>query len=487
MTPAEFDAQLAQDIGRFYANPLAFVRYAFRWGDGDLADWEGPDTWQREILAAIGERVQVGDAVGDAVDGAIRLAVASGHGCGKSALVAFIILWAMSTRPHLAGVVTANTSAQLQDKTWRELSVWHKRAINQHWFKWTATRFYQQDHPETWFVSAVPWSKERPEAFAGLHAEHVLIVYDEASAIDDVIWETTEGATTTPGAIWVAFGNPTRNTGRFRECFARFRHRWETRQIDSRTAKAANQAQIQQWVDDYGEDSDFVRIRVRGIFPRAGSNQFISGELVEQAKARVPEVDRGAPLVMGVDIARFGDDQSVIRFRRGRDGKSLPPIKWRDRDTHFSANKVAEAIKRFAPQAVFIDGGGVGAGVIDNLVAWGYRVIEVNFGSTASDDKAYFNKRAEMWGDARDWLKTGAIDDDRELTDDLIGPEYGYDKDGRVQLEKKEDMKKRGLASPDNGDAFVLTFAQPVARLDLAASLHAARNTLASTEGWSYG
>lgn len=467
-----------------FDDPLKFVQEAFAWDEGDLEGWTGPDEWQADILATIRDRLQAGMGAQEAIDGALRIAVASGHGIGKSATAAFIILWAMSTREHLAGVVTANTGAQLQDKTWRELSVWHKRAINSHWFRWTATRFYQVDHAETWFVAAVPWSKERPEAFAGLHAQHVLILYDEASAIDDIIWETTEGATTTAGAIWVAFGNPTRNSGRFRECFGRFRHRWITRQIDSRTAKAANKAQLQQWIDDYGEDSDFVRIRVRGIFPRAGSNQFIASDVVEAAQDRVAEVDKYAPLVLGVDIARFGDDQSVIRFRAGRDAQTFQPVKWRDRDTVFSARKVAEAITTYKPQAVFIDGGGVGGGVVDSLRAWGYRVIEVNFGEAASDPKQYANKRAEMYGDLREWLKTGSIDGDKELRDDLIGPEYGFDKNGAIQLEKKEDMKKRGLASPDNGDALALTFAAPVPRLDSGLALESNRNTVAKTE-WS--
>jgi hypothetical protein len=462
MTPA--DQLLVDRVPAWFHDPLRYVLDAFDWGVGDLGEHPGPDQWQADVLSDIGKGTLTSSE-------AIRIATASGHGIGKSALVAWIILWAMSTRPHLNGVVTANTGTQLETKTWRELAVWHKRAINGHWFAWTATRFYQVDHSETWFVAAVPWAKDRSEAFAGQHAEHVLVIYDEASAVDDVIWEVSEGAMTTPGALWCVFGNPTRNTGRFRECFGRFRHRWITRQIDSRTARMANRAQLDQWVEDYGEDSDFVRIRVRGVFPRAGSNQFISSEAVDQAQTRRLEArDPGAPMILGIDIARFGDDQCVIRGRQGRDGRVIAPIKWRGMDTVYSANRIAEAIDVYQPDGVFIDGGGVGGGVVDILKGRGYRVTEINFGGTPRDPRKYSNKRAEMWGDLREWLENGTIDADPELVTDLIGPEYGFDRESRVQLERKEDMKKRGLASPDNGDALALTFAAPVARKDMPMS-----------------
>ena len=455
--------QLAIDIGAFFHDPLSFVLYAFSWGEGELAEHSGPDKWQAEILTDIGKGTI-------SASEALRIAVASGHGIGKSALVAFIILWAMSTRPHLAGVVTANTGAQLSDKTWRELALWHKRAINKHWFKWTATKFYQIDHPETWFVSAIPWSKERPEAFAGLHAEHVLMLFDEASAIDSIIWETAEGAMTTPGAIWCAFGNPTRNSGAFHACFHKMRHRWNTRQIDSRTSKMANKAQLKQWVDDYGEDSDFVRIRVRGVFPRAGSCQLIPSDLVEAAVNRHLEREsyQNAPLVMGVDCARFGDDQSVIASRQGL---LLHPLKkFRNIDTMTFAGLVAQEIERTNPVAVFLDQGGLGAGVVDRLHQLGFHmVIGVDFGGSALNKALYLNKRTEIWCLTRDWLKAQpSLPDDQELKDDLTGPEYTFTGDkGQIALEKKSDMKKRGLPSPDCGDAVALTFTMPVAPLNM--------------------
>ncbi len=454
------DSQLADDIGGFFADPLGYVLYAFDWGQGELEGSDGPDAWQRDLLADLGRGVIEAEA-------ALRFAVASGHGIGKSALVAWVILWAMSTRPHLAGVVTANTGTQLSTKTWRELSLWQKRAINGHWFEWTATGLAQRQHPETWRSSAIPWSKERPEAFAGLHAVHVLVVFDEASAVDDVIWETTEGAMTTPGAIWLAFGNPTRNTGRFRECWGRFRHRWNTRQVDSRTAKMANRAQLDQWVADYGLDSDFVRVRVLGQFPKTASMQFIGQDLVDAATVAEALSSPADPLLVGVDVARFGDDASVIAFRRGRDGRTFPAIKRRQIDTVDLAGLVAEIARGsmhtggLVPDVVFVDGGGVGGGVVDQLRRLNVAVVEVNSASR-SDDPAYGNLRAAMWKRMRDWLKAGgAIAADQELAADLVGVEYGFGARDLLFLERKEDMKRRGLASPDNADALALTFAYP--------------------------
>jgi hypothetical protein len=304
---------------------------------------------------------------------------------------------------------------------------------------------------------------------------------DEGSAIPDVIWQVSEGALTDAETeiLWAVFGNPTRNTGRFRECWGRLAHRWLTRQVDSRTAKMANKAQIAEWIEDYGEDSDFVRVRVRGVFPRAGSAQFIDADTIEAARKRKPDVDHGSPLLMGVDIARFGDDKTVIRWRKGRDGRSIPPQKWRGQDTMQTSSNVAWWVQQTSPRAVFIDGNGVGGGVVDRvrelLKGSGVTVIEVQAGGAARNERDYHNKRAECWGELRLWLKTASIDDDNDLLTDLGGVEYGFDNKSRLQLERKEDMKKRGLASPDDGDALSVTFAEPIARADIAPGQHQAR------------
>jgi hypothetical protein len=291
------------------------------------------------------------------------------------------------------------------------------------------------------------------------------MIFDEASAIEDVIWETAEGAMTTPGAIWAVFGNPTRNSGKFRECFGRMRHRWHNRQVDSRTARMANKAQLQQWIDDYGEDSDFVRVRVRGVFPRAGACQLIPSDVVDAAydKSLRPEVYSHAPKVLGVDVARYGDDQSVIVLRQGLVCPWLK--KYRGLDLMTFAGLVAQVIEEEDADMVFVDQGGMGAGVVDRLLQLRFRnVVGVDFGGAALNKVLYYNKRTEMWCLMRDWFSQGpAIPPDEELRSDLVSPEYGYTGDkGQIALEKKADMKKRGLASPDCGDALCLTFAAPV-------------------------
>jgi hypothetical protein len=449
---------VAKQVAECFDDPLRFVKLVFEWGEDDLEGCTGPDEWQAELLTRIGDWVKKGGTIAEA----LQVAIASGHGIGKGAETAWIILWAMATRKDLNGVVTANTKQQLETKTWRELALWHNRSIIKSMFEWTATKFYHVSAPETWYVSAVPWSEKNSEAFAGLHGEHVIIIYDEASSIPDSIWEVSEGAMTTPGAMWFVFGNPTRNTGRFRECFGKNKHRWMTRQIDSRLCKMTDKRKLAQWVEDYGEDSDFVKIRVRGTFPSASSMQFIPGDLVDDAQARDAKCYLEEPLILGVDVARFGDDQSVICYRRGRDARTIEWGKYRGLDTMQLAARVSEAVHTHQVDTVFVDGGGVGGGVVDRLRQLHVAVIEVNFGSKAEDTR-YQNKRAEMWGNMREWLPGGALPKDRELIDDLIGVEYGFTPTNKILLEKKETMKKRGLASPDLGDALALTFAYPVA------------------------
>jgi hypothetical protein len=470
MAKAKVDPLVAE-MDNYATDPVGFAHDAFPWGKDALAHHTGPRAWQADILNVIGTHLSNRTTRTQP----LRIAVASGHGIGKSALVGMIVDWSMSTCPETRVVVTANTEAQLRTKTWPEIAKWVRLGVNADWWSVPAMSMYEKQHEKSWRADASPWSENNTESFAGLHNEgrRIVLIMDEASGIADKVWEVAEGALTDANTeiIWIAFGNPTRNTGRFRECFGRYRHLWVTRQIDSREVEGTNRAYLDEIVASYGEDSDFARVRVRGVFPRAGSNQFIPSDLVEDAQTRQPEFDRGAPLVVGVDIARFGDDKSVIRFRKGRDAQTLPAIVWRNQDTVFSANKIAEAIKQYKPDAVFIDGGGVGGGAVDMLKAWGYNVHEINFGAVAMNSTDYANKRAEMWGEMREWLKTGSIDDSPDLRDDLIGPEYGFDKDGRIQLEKKDDMKKRGIASPDDGDSLALTFARPVARLDMAAAL----------------
>ena len=464
--PTPEDEQLAEELGRFFDDPDGFVRYVFPWREPGtiLANESGPDLWQTETMNSIRDAIRAGKAVDVALRVAIQVAIASGHGIGKTSLVAWLIIWFMSTREFPQVVVTANTSAQLSTKTWRELSKWHKMAINKDWFQWTATKFAHVAFPEVWFAAAIPWTEQNSEAFAGTHEKHVLVVFDEGSGIVDKIWEVTEGAMTTPGAMWLAFGNPTQNVGRFSQCFGKFKHRWITRQIDSRTCKMANKAQIQKWIEDYGEDHDFVRVRVRGVFPRSGVKQFMSTELVADAMRRKAVGYTEFAKVMGVDVARHGDDQSVITKRQGN--HVWPQRRLREPNLMTLADIIAGEIHEFQPDAVFIDATGLGWGVIDRLrqMNFGKVVFGVQVGEKAIKEARYVRKRDELWGDGKAWLETGGcLPYDPELETDLTTPEYGYDVRMRIEIQSKDDMKSNGQPSPDSADSLLLTFASPIA------------------------
>jgi hypothetical protein len=456
------------------ADPYGFVMGAFPWGEqGSLENADGPQPWQRELLNRIADGLSWTEAVQEAV--------ASGHGVGKSTLVAWIIIWAMATMANTRGVVTANTETQLRTKTWAELGKWFNLLLPfiRDKFHLSATALFSRDKEteRTWRIDMVPWTERNTEAFAGLHNQghRIVVIFDEASAIPDIIWETTEGALTDANTeiIWCVFGNPTRHTGRFRECFdgGRFAEIWHTTQVDSRTISFTNKDQIARWVKAWGEDSDFVRIRVRGTFPRHGEFEFIAAGDVADARRRELEPERLAPLLMGVDVARYGSNESVIFFRCGRDGRSIPPLRFRGLNTVELASRVASEYHRHEIDAVFVDGGGVGGGVIDNLrhlhvpcfdIQFGGKPDQVGYAEGAAGEK-YANKRAEMWGMLRSWLKTACIPDENDIAEQLIGPTFTLNLRSEILLESKEMMAGRGLPSPDIADAMALTFAYPIA------------------------
>ena len=481
LSRVEFDRQLSEDLAQFEFDPYGFVLYAFPWGVAGtpLEAYDGPHEWQRDQLEGIGAALKAGTlTTEEAIQQVVQEATASGHGIGKSAEVAMITCWAMATMPHCRGVVTAGTENQLRTKTQPEVAKWARMMICAHWFECTATKIVHKQHPTSWRIDFIPWSENNPEAFAGLHnaGRRILVIIDEASQVADIIWETIRGALTDANTqiIFLVFGNPTRNSGEFRMCFGRNKHRWTIRQIDSRTVPGTNLDLFRQWVDDYGEDSDFVRVRVRGVFPRAGSMQLIPSDVVAEARTRQVEALVSDPVVLGVDVARYGDDQSVIAIRQGRDGRSRPWRRFRGVDTMTLASEVHAEAWKYRVDAIFVDGGGLGAGVVDRLeqlkLPPGCMLYEVNFGGTAvtagravTDTASCANKAAQMWWDMGQWARRGALPEDQEIEDDLCGREYGYNANNQILLEKKDDMKKRGLSSPDNGDALALTFALPVA------------------------
>ena len=457
-------------------NPLAFVMLVFPWGvkGTPLEHFSGPRKWQREVLQDIANHIKQNNGKIDF--DTLREAVASGRGIGKSALVSWLVIWMLSTRIGSTTIVSANSESQLRKVTWAEITKWLAMGLNSHWFEVSATSL----QPAKWLTELVErdlrkgtrywgvegrlWSAENPDAFAGVHnMDGVLVIFDEASGIDDAIWAVTAGFFTenTPNRFWFAFSNPRRNTGYFYETFHSKRDFWNTKVVDARTVEGTDKAVYQQIFDEYGPDSSQAHVEVYGQFPSAGDDQFIGANTVDEAMKRVKYQDMSAPIVIGVDPARFGADATVIAVRQGRDIVKI--IRHRGDDTMTVVGHVIEAIEEYKPTLVVIDEGGLGAGIVDRLKEQRYKIKGINFGNKSKNPIMYGNMRAQMWGDMREWLKTASIPNDRFLKTDLISPMMKPDSRGTIFLESKKDMKSRGLASPDAADAIAVTFAFPVA------------------------
>lgn len=467
-------AQWAAFVAQFREDPLGWVLAVYPWGvKGTQLENREIDPWQAIILDEIGQQLRAGVPL-------VRIACAAAHGIGKTAVEVWLIHWFESCYGRSMCKVTAGTLPQLMTTTWRELEKWRTLALN-HWqFEWTQTRYICKWKPNTWYAAAIAWSENNPAAFAGTHEDMVMMVFDEASTIATSIWEVAEGAFTTKG-IWLAFGNPTESEGRFFELFGRFKHRWTTLQVDGRDSKnTANKALYEEWIADYGYDSDFVRVRVRGLFPIHGSVSFISPHSTADAIARWEKFDprtipASIPLLMGVDVARQGKDWTSIVFRKGRYvHKEIH--RWQIADTMVIASKVAELARAYKPDIMFVDEtGGYGAAVIDRLRQLNVPCIAVQFGARADEEKQYANKRAEMWARMKEWMqREGMIPPEDKLREGIITPGYGHEKKTeRLLLESKDSIRARGASSPDDADALAMTFAHrvPVKMLDDEQSL----------------
>jgi hypothetical protein len=457
-------------------NPLAFVLYAFPWGKAGtpLEHFNGPRKWQREVLTELTEHIKQNNGKVDF--DTFRMATSSGRGIGKSALVSWLVIWMLTTRIGSTTIVSANSEAQLRSVTWAEITKWLSMAMNTHWFEVSATRvmpakwlteLVERDlklGTRYWGVEGRLWSAENPDSYAGVHNfSGVMLVFDEASGIDDSIWSVASGFFTenTPNRFWLAFSNPRRNSGYFYEAFHSKRDFWKNKIVDARTVEGTDKAVYQQIIDEYGADSAQAHVEVFGEFPNASDDQFIGSHVVDEAMERERYKDQSAPIILGVDPARFGADSTVIAVRQGRDIIAIKRFK--GDDTMETVGRIIECIEEFKPVLVNIDEGGLGAGVVDRMKEQRYKVKGVNFSNKSKNMMMYGNKRAEMWGDMRDWLKTASIPKDRTLKTDLISPLMKPDSKGAIFLESKKDMKARGLASPDAADAIALTFAFPVA------------------------
>lgn len=463
-------------------DPLKFVMFAYPWGEEGtpLAEQTGPRKWQRQELESIRDFLRANKeahAAGKPMS-VYRRAIVSGRGPGKSTLLAWLIHWMMSTCPGGTSIVTANTKDQLKQKMWAEMNKWVGMALNAHWFELTTEKMT----PATWladyfkatrkldsayyYASAVPWSEENPDAFAGLHnAFGVMILFDEASGIPQPIWGVTEGFFTDPTVrrLWLAFSNPRRPDGPFAELF-QDGSGWSTRCIDSREVEGLDYAVLEGIIRKHGADSYEARVEVYGRFPDQGDSGFIAQTLAQEAASHVlPSVGRESPLIMSVDVARFGEDKSVIFYRRGRDARSIPYKMYHKLDTLQLAQEVADCARQHSPDVIVIDDTGVGGGVFDNLKAWRYPVYGFTSSASPRDGDRYVNLRSETWDAARDWLVNGGcIPNDKTLFDQLVTIRYRY-RGGKKVMESKDELRGRGLPSPDVADAFVMSFAIPMA------------------------
>jgi hypothetical protein len=470
-------------------NPYAWVMYAFPWGEKNtpLESVKGPRQWQKEELLNIAQFVKENKArrlAGKDTE-TYKLAISSGRGPGKSAFVSFISLWMMSCQLGSSTIITANTDTQLTNKTFGEIGKWAAMAVNAYWFErlqkgvipapwWgDGMKKARKIDSQYWYIKGELWNEDNPDAFAGAHNENgELIIFDEASGIPQPIWTVSDGVFTeqTPYKFFLTFSNPRSNTGPFYDCFHKHREFWRTRKIDARTVEGIPQNTYEEIIKKHGEDSREARVEVKGEFPKQGDRQFISREVVADAYERQLErYDDYAALCMGVDPARFGDDSTVIRFRQGRDARSIPPVVMKGADNMEVANKCAHLIEKHNPDGIFIDSG-AGAGIIDRLKEMGFKIFEVQFGSAASDDQ-YYDHRTELWARMRDWLGGAMLgkesDEDRKLCEDLVGPEWELmGREEKMKLESKEKMKKRSLPSPDNADALAVTFHCQISRKD---------------------
>ena len=475
MTPG--DQFLMERMGELAWHPEQWIWEAFPWGEpGPLAGHK-PRSWQLKMMQDLGEAIRARGFDGHTPVDPIQMAVSSGHGIGKSTQSSFLILFLMSTRPRAKGTVTANTSGQLKTKTWGELKKWLDLFIARHWFYYSNSlgnmSLKHVDSPDQWRCDAYTCREENSESFAGQHSADgaSFYLFDEASAVPDVIYEVSDGGLTDGEPFRFLFGNPTRNTGRFTEAiWGRQRDRFIRYKIDSRTVEGTNHAYLQSICDDWGEESDYARVRVRGERPSMSSMQFIGNDIAADARTRPGVSFAHDALIVGADIARFGDDKTVIAFRRGRDANIHKWITLRGSDTMTVAGLLAEIWQgshhtdRLRPDAMIVDGGGLGAGVVDRLRQLNVPVLEYQGGAKSPEQKCY-NMRAASWWRMKEWLPTGTVPDSEDLTSDMTGIEYGFgtgSTDGQIKLERKEDMKKRGLASPDHADALAMTFSFPV-------------------------
>jgi hypothetical protein len=450
--------------------PLLFVREILG------AD---PDPWQVKVLMAYGR-------------GERRISVVSGHGVGKSAVASWIAVHHLLTRYPQKTVVTAPSSPQLFDVLFAEIKAWigRMRPELQSLVEVKGERIELKARPETSFVTARTSRPDQPEAIAGIHSENVLILADEASGIPEKVFEAGSGSMSGHTATTILLGNPVRSSGLFYETHHKLRDKWWTLRVSCEDSPRVSKDYIEDMRTRYGERSNAFRVRVLGLFPLADDDTIIPWDLVESAQGREVAANPRAPIVWGLDVARFGNDSTAL-IKRQANVVPMPAQVWRGLDTMQVAGRVMAEWEATSPDArpieILIDVIGIGAGVTDRLRELGLPARGVNVSESPAMGERYRNLRSELWWAAKEWL--GKLDcrlpADETLAKELITPKYTITSNGKIQVESKDDMKKRGYESPNVADAFILTFASTAATAThgLAGALSWAKPILRGLKG----
>lgn len=395
-----------------------------------------------------------------------RLSVRAGKGVGKSAFLAWTILWFESCYFPAKGACTAPTATQMSDVLWAELAMWHRRMADtmpslHAKFEWKTDEFCMVEAPKESFVVARTARPEKPEALQGIHAKNTLIIADEAPGVADAIFDAGRGALSGDNAFVVLAGNPNRLSGLFYDTHHKLKPLWETMQVNGEDVPLQTQQFRDEIIYQYGKDSNYYRVNVTGDFPDAEDDVVIPMSLIDGAKKR--EVKPFGTIVWGLDVARFGSDRCVL-IKRCENATLEPHKSWSGMDTMQTAGKVYAEYKNTPPEmrptAIVVDVIGIGAGVCDRLVEMELPAIGLNVSESASVDETYMRSRDELWFRARQWLEKRHCNlvEDAPLFAELVVPKYTFTSSGKIKVESKDELRKRYPRSPDVADSFCLTF-----------------------------
>lgn len=489
-----YQAELDTFLTSCYDNPLRYVEGMWTWGEGQLSGATGPKPWQRQFLLDLGAHVASHPFNGVDVVPAVRMAISSGVGPGKTALLAWILHWLMDTRPDCKCRVTANTVTQLETVTWAEITKWGQLKLTADRWKITSEMMYVPGDRSNWFAVRTTCAPENAQAFAGWHNKFSATAnfFDEGGTIPEEIFEKGRGIEMDGESFQFVFGQCSRRSGQLhRAVFGSEQDIWDHRVVNGYDVVTSPvvMALYREWEEKYGADEDYCRVHIKGLPPNADELQYIDHVRVQQAARNLVQPVSGDPLVCGVDVSGGGSAWSVARFRRGNDARTIPPIRLTGQQTvandrQMLVSKLANVLYEYDIAGMFIDSA-FGAVIVSKLRDMGYsQVHEVNFGGPSMDDHD-LNMRASMWRRMKEWLPLGAIPErDQRLQDDLEGPGYHINRQGKLVLESKQEMQERGVASPDDGDALALTFAQKVRAKTPLAKAYGAPQHVAGPVAW---